>query len=129
MPAWSALAPFRFPSWLSRFSCLPKHKIFHISLFLLLILLLLLSLSLSHSLQLAILKLLAVGFDVKVDRLVGLVCIAIVDDLLNEFDDFVHVLSDAGEVVGQLHSQLPHIFKELCFPLFGKLEILDTLFP
>ena len=65
--------------------------------------------------------------DIKVDTAVALISPAILNDLLDECDDFWHVFTDPSDAVGQAHVQPTAIIQKLSFVLARNLEEVNVL--
>lgn len=129
MPARPTGTPFRLPSRLARLSGFPQCKILFVLFLLFFIGLLGLSLCLFNSLKLAVVKLLLICLNTKVDRAFRLIGIAILDNLFDEGDNFRHVFCHSGQVIGLLDPENLHVLEEIALPPAGKFEILDSLVP
>ncbi len=107
MPAGPAFTPGRGPFGLLGFCGLPERKVFLVSFFVLFVFFFLLSFGLLDSFELTVFELFPVGFNVEVDRSIGGICVAVCDDFLYEGDDFRHVLSNSGDMIGHLDAERP----------------------
>lgn len=67
----------------------------------------------SESITLGTLKLI----DIKPDASTALISEPIVDDALNERDDFGHVFGNTGDSVGRKYTETGHICEECIFPV------------
>jgi hypothetical protein len=105
VPTGSAFSPRRWPFRLIWFGGLPKSEILLVFLFTFFIFLFFLGFSLFNSFQLAIFKLFSVGFNIKINRSIRGICIAIGNYFFDEGDDFRDVLSDSGDVIWNFNSQ------------------------
>jgi hypothetical protein len=105
MPAGSTFSPLRLPEGFSLLGFLPQCEIHLIPFFSLF--LLSLSFGAFKPLQLAIAKLLLELLNVEVHGAIGHICIAIVDDLLDEDYDFLDVLGHTGDDLRRFNIEDP----------------------
>jgi hypothetical protein len=69
---------------------------------------------------------------IKVDATLEFVAIPVLDDTLNEFDDFWNVFGDAGYGIWVSNAKPLHIFEKLALPVYCKSpehrRVCDSIF-
>lgn len=105
VPARPSFSPRRSPFRLIRLRRLPKSKIVFTLLLSSFIGLFLLSLCILNTLQLPVLELAFISLDIKVNRSIGSIGIAIRYNLLDKGNNFRNVLGNSGDIVGQFDSE------------------------
>ena len=105
MPPRPSLPPRRIPFRLVRLRSFPKCKILFILLFSFLVSFLFFSLCLFHSFEFTVFEFLSKCLNVKINWSVWCICITVGDDLLNKCHNFRDILSNSGDVVGNLNSK------------------------
>lgn len=106
VPSRPALTPRRIPFRLIWLWGFPKCKIFFVPFLTFLICLFFLSFSLFNSFKLAIFEFFLKCFNIKVDRSIGRICIAIGNNSFNKGHNLWHILCNSSNIVRNANSKL-----------------------